>query len=150
MIQFRIENESDKRLVVYLSSITPRLMAEIKLAFKKFGYMGANLSVTRYMTAGQSIQKGSKAGELLSRRTGTLARSISASVEPGYSETETSVSQTWGPNVPYGAIHEYGGWAGRGHRSYIPPRPYLGPALRDMQPELMAMIEEAAARAVAS
>jgi hypothetical protein len=29
----------------------------------------------------------------------------------------------------YGPIHEFGGWAGRGHHSHIRPRPYLGPAL---------------------
>lgn len=29
----------------------------------------------------------------------------------------------------YSRIQETGGWAGRGLRSYLPPRPYLGPAV---------------------
>ena len=30
-----------------------------------------------------------------------------------------------GTNLVYAAIHQLGGMAGRGHRSKIPPRPYL-------------------------
>ncbi|MBF0556984.1 MAG: phage virion morphogenesis protein [Nitrospirae bacterium] len=30
-----------------------------------------------------------------------------------------------GTDVKYSAIHQFGGYAGRGHKSYIPPRPYL-------------------------
>lgn len=26
---------------------------------------------------------------------------------------------------PYTMIHQFGGWAGRGHAAYIPPRPYM-------------------------
>ncbi len=31
----------------------------------------------------------------------------------------------------YSLIQEVGGWAGRGHRSHLPPRPYLRPAVDD-------------------
>lgn len=31
--------------------------------------------------------------------------------------------------LPYSLIQEVGGWAGRGHRSHLPPRPYLRPAM---------------------
>lgn len=37
-----------------------------------------------------------------------------------------SISVSWGTNVLYGAIHHFGGRAGRGHRARIPARPYLG------------------------
>ncbi|MCG6552503.1 MAG: phage virion morphogenesis protein [Candidatus Magnetominusculus sp. LBB02] len=30
-----------------------------------------------------------------------------------------------GTNVKYAAIHQFGGYTGRGHKSYIPPRPFL-------------------------
>lgn len=33
-----------------------------------------------------------------------------------------------GPTAGYGRIQELGGWAGRGHRTYIPYRPYMLPA----------------------
>jgi hypothetical protein len=35
---------------------------------------------------------------------------------------------TVGGTVIYARIQELGGWAGRGHASYLPPRPYLKPA----------------------
>lgn len=34
--------------------------------------------------------------------------------------------------LAYSLIQEVGGWAGRGHRSYLPPRPYLRPAVDDL------------------
>lgn len=33
------------------------------------------------------------------------------------------------PTVIYARIQELGGWAGRGHRSHLPPRPYVRPAI---------------------
>lgn len=37
-----------------------------------------------------------------------------------------SISVTWGTNVTYAAIHQFGGRAGKGHRARIPARAYLG------------------------
>ena len=37
-----------------------------------------------------------------------------------------------GPNIVYSRIHELGGLAGRGHRSKIPKRPYLKPAIKSL------------------
>lgn len=148
-VTFSIVQQSDQRLVLYLSQITPRIFAAVKKALKLWGYQGANVSVTKYFTAGQSVQKGVKnSGDLLIARTGTLARSVTASVAPGYSETETTATQVWGSSVPYARIHEYGGYAGRGHKSYIPPRPYLGPARDETQPALIEAIREAVQEAL--
>lgn len=36
--------------------------------------------------------------------------------------------------VVYARIQEIGGWAGRRHRSYLPPRPYMKPAVRLVKP----------------
>ena len=33
------------------------------------------------------------------------------------------------PTTVYARIQELGGWAGRGHQTYLPPRPYVRPAL---------------------
>lgn len=33
------------------------------------------------------------------------------------------------PSAVYARIHELSGWAGAGHRSFLPKRPYVGPAL---------------------
>lgn len=40
-------------------------------------------------------------------------------------------ARTW-PSLVYARIQELGGWAGAGHRSYLPPRPYVEPALAEM------------------
>jgi hypothetical protein len=34
-----------------------------------------------------------------------------------------------GPTAVYARIHGKGGWTGAGHRTYLPPRPYVGPAV---------------------
>lgn len=39
---------------------------------------------------------------------------------------------TLSTGLVYSRIQELGGWAGRGHRSHLPPRPYLAPAARDL------------------
>jgi len=48
--------------------------------------------------------------------------------------------------LPYAAIHELGGMAGRGRRVYIKPRPYLRPALErvksDLENEITKVIKE--------
>lgn len=41
-----------------------------------------------------------------------------------YEATSSSVDVVIGAGLPYTFIHQYGGYAGRGHASYIPPRPY--------------------------
>lgn len=37
---------------------------------------------------------------------------------------------TGGYSVPYARIHEYGGWTGRGHRTYITEKSYLRDAAK--------------------
>ena len=46
-----------------------------------------------------------------------------------------------GTNIIYGAIHQLGGFAGRGHATKIPARPYLGVRDEDW-PEIRAAIED--------
>lgn len=71
--------------------------------------------------------------------TGRLARSLTGARKDGGNpesiyrfQSSPGVYQlTFGSRVPYAAIHEYGGQAGRGHKVRIPGRPYLGPALQE-------------------
>lgn len=53
-----------------------------------------------------------------------------------------------GPDVPQGRIQELGGWAGAGHRSYLPPRPSLGPAWRMVRPGVRLIFEHELRRAI--
>jgi phage virion morphogenesis protein len=46
-----------------------------------------------------------------------------------------------GSNLPYAAIHQYGGKAGRGRKVTIPARPYLGVSEADEQ-EILGLIED--------
>jgi hypothetical protein len=58
--------------------------------------------------------------------TGKLRQSVrqSAARRAGFATYSTSV----GPTLIYGRIQELGGITGRGHRTVLPPRPYLAPA----------------------
>lgn len=51
--------------------------------------------------------------------------------------------------VPYARIHELGGFAGRGRRTYIRARSYLNPAARDVLPRIRQNAGRAASRRVA-
>lgn len=154
-VTFRFENQSDKRVVLYLQSITPRMIVEIHQALKGWIYQGANISATKYFAGSQSVARGSRnTGDLLVSRTGTLRRSIIASIDSGMTPPEPSAETTvitaqWGAATPYARIQEYGGYAGRGHKAYIPPRPYLSTALDDSRGELIAAIQGAVERALA-
>ena len=49
---------------------------------------------------------------------GALLNSISAFSGPTWAQAQTGA-------LPYAAIHQFSGWAGRGHKSFIPARPYM-------------------------
>lgn len=62
-----------------------------------------------------------------------------------------------GPNVfsgavgstsVYGPIQERGGWAGRGHHSFLPPRPWLRPAAVVMAPKVRKLFADVWSRAI--
>jgi len=76
---------------------------------------------------------GSRAGEPPWRISGALSRSMKTE------RARRTGAATWsgrvGPaGLPYPRIQELGGWAGRGHRTYLPARPYLKPAVRVVKP----------------
>ncbi len=47
-----------------------------------------------------------------------------------------------GSEVPYAAIHEYGGKAGRNKSVTIPKRPYIKPAIKEEMPNIHKMFNE--------
>lgn len=73
---------------------------------------------------------------VLTIRTGKLFNSVLKSLK--FSEKGGTLTVSIGSNLPYAAIHEYGGYAGR-HRAYIRPRPYLGPTMDDLE-EIMPLL----------
>lgn len=53
-----------------------------------------------------------------------------------------------GPTAVQSRIHELGGWTGAGHRTYLPPRPYVGPARREATPRVRQIVRRELAAAV--
>lgn len=53
-----------------------------------------------------------------------------------------------GPTIVYGPIQERSGWAGAGHRSFIPARPYLRPARASAIPAIRRIFITAWTRAI--
>jgi len=54
---------------------------------------------------------------------GALLQGIESSTGSDGSEFWAMVATTGG--LPYASIHQFSGWAGRGHKAYIPARPYM-------------------------
>jgi len=86
---------------------------------------------------------------VLASRSGTLLNSVLQSIITNTEGQNLTVSI--GSDLPYAAIQEYGGYAGRrgpfkkkdGRRPYLPPRPYLHPAMDDLQNALPGLLEQA-------
>jgi hypothetical protein len=86
---------------------------------------------------------------MLTQRTSNLFWSVYRSLQMSDSGTDFTLSI--GSDLPYAAIHEYGGFAGRsgpykkkdGRRPYIGPRPYLRPTINDLLQELPDLLEQA-------
>jgi phage gpG-like protein len=159
VIQFSIDQESQKRLEKFLTTFGPRLMAETHQALKLLLYQGAQSAVQKYFAG--SGPKGGPTTSLLTSRSGALANSLLASVETGLdppspSDSTTQITAQLGSSLPYARIQEYGGVAGRagpfkkkdGRRPYLPPRPYLQPTFNDMQALLPDLLQQAVDRAL--
>jgi hypothetical protein len=76
---------------------------------------------------------------------------------PSPGDGTTAITLQLGSPLPYARIQEYGGVAGRatfkkpnGRRPFLPPRPYLQPALDEMQAALPDIVQEAVEKAVGS
>jgi phage gpG-like protein len=66
----------------------------------------------------------------LRSRSTALRRSITVTPQSGAKRVRGGFQVKVGPHEVYGAIHEYGGRAGRGHRTIIKARPYVAPVVR--------------------
>ena len=64
-------------------------------------------------------------GEPPAVRTGALADSVQQRTV----EQDGGFQERVYPSTVYARIHELSGWAGKGHRSFLPKRPYVQPTL---------------------
>ncbi|HEY2170322.1 MAG TPA: hypothetical protein VGJ30_11900 [Candidatus Angelobacter sp.] len=146
MISVKIDDSAVRQLQQRLAGLAPRMVAEVYKALQPLIYQSLQTAVPKYF-AGSAGKGGSS--DLLTSRSGNLLNSVLNSIQ--VSPDGQSLSVSIGSELPYARIHEYGGFAGRkgpfkkrtGHRPYIKPRPYLRPAINDLQKALPDLLEQA-------
>jgi phage gpG-like protein len=146
VISVKIDDSAVLQLQQRLAGLAPRVVAEVYKALQPLVYQSLQSAVPKYFSG--SASKGSSS-DLLTSRSGNLLNSVLQSIEAKIDGDSLTVSI--GSELPYARIHEYGGFAGRkgpfkkrtGHRPYIKPRPYLRPAINDLQKALPDLLEQA-------
>ena len=146
MISVQIDDSAVRQLQQRLAGLAPRMVADVYKALQPLIYQSLRSAVPKYFAG--SATKGSSS-DLLTSRSGNLLNSVLQSIQ--VSPDGQSLTVSIGSYLPYARIHEYGGFAGRrgpykkkdGHRSYIRPRPYLRPAINDLQKALPDLLEQA-------
>lgn len=146
MISVQIDDSAVQQLQQRLAGLAPRVVAQVYEALQPLIYQSLSSAVPKYFAG--SASKGSSS-DLLTSRTGNLMNSVLQSIQTKVDGDSLTVSI--GSKLPYARIHEYGGFAGRrgpyrkkdGYRSYIRPRPYLRPAINDLQKALPDLLEQA-------
>ncbi len=91
---------------------------------------------------------GSKPGEPPWRISGALGRSVDVHGPVLRGVVGLRWEGKVGAGAVYARIQELGGWAGAGHRSYLPPRPHLKPAWLIVVPHARAVYEHELKRAL--
>jgi hypothetical protein len=74
------------------------------------------------------------------RITGELSRSVMVEGPIKFGALGRWVGRV-GAYAVYARIHELGGWAGRDHQTYLPPRPHLKPAVDIVMPKIRFIYE---------
>lgn len=144
MIKVSINAAAVQQLQQRLSVLPPRIIAGVYKALQPLVYQSLRSAIPRYFAG-----SGGPNSSLLSSRSGNLMNSVLQSIETKVDGEKMTVSI--GSDLPYAAIHEYGGYAGRrgpfkkkdGKRPYLRPRPYLHPAISDLEQVLPVLLEQA-------
>jgi len=129
-----------------IESLPPRLMLRVRGILRPMVYAALNTSLQKYFSGGAPAR--GPAAAVLTSRSGNLFNSVLASLQVAV--TADSVDLSIGSALPYAAIQEYGGYAGRpgpfkkkdGHRPYLPARPYLQPAMDDLSKALPGLLDQ--------
>ncbi len=146
MISVTMDASAVQQMQQRLAGLAPRVVAEVYKALKPLVYQSLRSAIPKYFSG--SASKGSSS-TVLTSRSGDLLNSVLQSIKADVDGDKLIVSI--GSNVAYAKIHEYGGYAGRrppfkkkdGRRQYLPPRPYLSPAMNDLQQILPDLLEQA-------
>lgn len=146
MISVAIDDSALQQIQQRLTELPPRLVADVYKALTPLIYQSLQSSIPKYFSGSGSKNSPSS---VLTSRSGNLMNSVLQSIQASTDGDTLSVSI--GSDLPYAKIHEYGGFAGRrppfkkknGQRPYLPARPYLSPAMSDLQQALPSLLEQA-------
>jgi phage gpG-like protein len=143
-IRVEIDQAAIQQLQQRMSALPPRILAAVYKALQPLVYQSLRSAIPKYFGG-----SGGPDSDLLTSRSGNLMNSVLQSIETKIDSQSLTVSI--GSKLNYARIHEYGGFAGRqgpfkkkeGRRPYIRPRPYLRPAINDLQKALPGLLEQA-------
>ena len=155
MIKIEMDDGALQQVQQRLSELPPRVVAAVYRELKPLLYDSFRTAVEKYFSGNTPAGKNSRAGDVLTSRSGKLLESVLK----GFAVTEQggALKISASADRPYARIHEYGGIAGRkppykkkgGHRVWIRPRPYLRPALFELEQLLPDLLEQAIQQAEA-
>lgn len=151
MITVEIDDSALQQLQQRLTELPPRLVADVYKALTPLIYQSLQSAIPKYFSGSANKSSAGKglSSSVLTSRSGNLMNSVLQSIQASTDGGTLNVSI--GSDLPYAAIHEYGGYAGRrapfkkknGRRPYLPARPYLNPAINDLQQALPDLLEQA-------
>ena len=144
MITVQMNDAAIQQMRQRLAGLPARVIAQIYSALKPLIYQSLVNTIPKYFSG-----SGGSDSTVLTSRSGSLMNSVLQSIQTTVDDDGLQVSI--GSDLKYAAIHEYGGYAGRrgpfkkedGKRPYLPARPYLHPAINDLQQALPALLEQA-------
>lgn len=144
MISVQMNDAAIQQMKQRLAGLRPRVVAAIYQVLKPLVYQSLVNSIPKYFAG-----SGGPNSTVLTSRSGNLMNSVLQSIQTTVDGDGLKVSI--GSDLPYAAIHEYGGFAGRrgpfkkkdGKRLYLPARPYLQPTINDLQQALPGLLEQA-------
>src|SRR4051794_19359567 len=106
MITVQIDESAVSQLQQRIAALPPRIIAQVYQALRPLVYQSLSSTVPKYFAG-----SGSAGGNLLASRSGNLLNSVLQSIQTTFDGKKFMVSI--GSDLPYAAIHEYGGYAGR-------------------------------------
>lgn len=147
MISVQIPDSALEQIRDRLTQLAPGLVSKTYAALRPLIEKALPSTLDKYFYG--CGPKGGRTHSLLTSRSSNLFYSVLRSLQ--MSEDGTNFKLSIGSDLPYAAIHEYGGFAGRpgpfkkkdGRRPYLKPRPYLRPTINDLQQALPALLEQA-------
>jgi hypothetical protein len=122
------------------SQLGPTVGRALDRGMKTLALRSAITDFMEGLGSGKNAQPPNPPPGPLGIRSGNLRRDVRAIPAEQTGDGWTAALAA-GFSVPYAAIHEFGGDAGRGHKAHIPARPYMTPAIEKTKDQIAAMVQ---------